>query len=169
MTIECTKPSYDAEAAAIPVSNAKSIWKLNANDFDDAGYELEDEDQLLDDETDVKPKAADLDCGTGGPGQKRRACKNCVCGLKEMIDEEEKAPNGNGKGKILVCYLSVLFCSALLIDLFSCAVIEPNSSACGNCSKGKRELFSDVKGRVTVLCRRCFSVCWLPVFGHPKL
>lgn len=111
--IETQKPSYDTEAAAIPVSSAKNVWKLNANDFDDAGYELEDEDKLLDDGIDVKPKAeADFDCGPGGPGQKRRACKNCVCGLKEMLDEEEKEPNANG------------------------TVIEPNSSACGNCSKG---------------------------------
>lgn len=99
-TVTSQKPNYDAEAAAIPVNNAQKIWKLNANDFDDAGYELEDEDQLLDDETDIKPKAAaEFDCGPGGPGQKKRACKNCVCGLKEMLDEEEKAPASDGTGR----------------------------------------------------------------------
>lgn len=99
LTIEAIKPSHKADAAAIPSNktnqNKQSIWKLSANDFNDNAYELEDEDALLDDDVNIKPSAGAFDCGTDA-SKKKRACKNCACGLKELLEEEEKKASSNG-------------------------------------------------------------------------
>ena len=65
-----------------------------------------DEDSLLEEEDRAKKVAEKMDCGTGSDG-KRKACKNCSCGLKEMLENEEG-------------------------DL----VAVPAKSSCGNCSLG---------------------------------
>ncbi len=82
--IKASKPSYETGAKTKisfkkKTTEAKPVnsW-IQANDDD----ELEDEDGLLDDEDLKKPVVPTL-----GPG-KKKACKNCTCGLKE---EEEKA------------------------------------------------------------------------------
>ena len=52
---------------------------------------------------------AKADCGTGGEsGGKRKACKNCSCGLREELESIDGAPVQSGAPK----------------------------SACGNCGKG---------------------------------
>ncbi|EGZ23652.1 hypothetical protein PHYSODRAFT_284771 [Phytophthora sojae] len=79
------------ESAAIPLAKtAQPIkkWTVLADDFggDDAqDDDIIDEDTLLDD-TDEVLQAAKADCGEK-VGGKKRACKNCTCGLK---DEEDK-------------------------------------------------------------------------------
>jgi hypothetical protein len=82
------KPSFQAGSSA-PL-NLKSQgqqqtlkkWTLTADDDEDD--EFIDEDTLLDD-TDEVLKAAKDDCGVGKDG-KRRACKDCTCGRKDMED-----------------------------------------------------------------------------------
>mmetsp|Transcript_4261 Transcript_4261/g.6273 ORF Transcript_4261/g.6273 Transcript_4261/m.6273 type:complete len:280 (-) Transcript_4261:58-897(-) len=112
-----SKPSYGV--AAVPLkkkangvngTSKKDVWKLMANDFDDNGYELENQDDLIgDDDVDMKVSKPS-DCGPAATGEKKkRACKNCVCGLKEMEEAEEAGQE---------------------------MVAAPNASACGNCSKG---------------------------------
>ncbi len=121
--VECTKPAYSQAAAplktaaldAAPASKA-AVWKLMANQFGD-NAELEDDAALLD-ESRVDPTrvAAPL-CAPVKPGEvpvdasgnKKRACKNCSCGLKEIEAAEEKG---------------------------GAVVAKPAASACGNCSKG---------------------------------
>jgi hypothetical protein len=68
--------------------------------------DLIDEDELLAEEDRAK-KEASSDCGTGNDG-KRKACKNCSCGLRELIESEEGASGAP----------------------------PPPKSACGNCSLG---------------------------------
>jgi len=88
----------------------KVVWNLGADDLADDDIELEDEDELLKREVEVVPvKLAakrEFDCGTSA-GPVRKACKNCVCGLKEEIEKDESA-----------------------------ALKQPPASGCGSCSLG---------------------------------
>uniref|UniRef100_H3GCE9 Anamorsin homolog n=1 Tax=Phytophthora ramorum TaxID=164328 RepID=H3GCE9_PHYRM len=88
----CKKQAF--ESAAIPLakkfSTAQPIkkWTVLADDFggeDEQDDDIIDEDTLLDD-TDEVLQAAKADCDEK-VGGKKRACKNCTCGLK---DEEDK-------------------------------------------------------------------------------
>ncbi|XP_015109296.1 anamorsin homolog [Diachasma alloeum] len=101
------KPSYEI-GSSVALSFAKkpqNVWKLDDAVEDD----LIDEDDLLDEEDLKKPAESSLRvCGTTG---KRKACKDCSCGLAEELNGEaakektEKSSCGN-------CYLG---------DAFRCA------------------------------------------------
>lgn len=101
------KPSYKI-GSSVALSFAKepqNVWKLDDAVEDD----LIDEDDLLDEEDLKKPTESSLRvCGTTG---KRKACKDCSCGLAEELNGEaakektEKSSCGN-------CYLG---------DAFRCA------------------------------------------------
>ncbi|POM60578.1 Anamorsin domain containing hypothetical protein [Phytophthora palmivora] len=79
------------ESVAIPLTKKTTTqpikkWTVLADDFgDEQDDDIIDEDTLLDD-TDEVLQAAKADCGEK-VGGKKRACKNCTCGLK---DEEDK-------------------------------------------------------------------------------
>ncbi|KAJ3411382.1 Anamorsin [Chytridiales sp. JEL 0842] len=82
VVVQDKKPEVRKAAAAA------AVWTVNANDLDD-DQELEDEDMLLD-EDDLKPVVA-ADCGAplNKAGKKKKACKDCSCGLAEELEEEE--------------------------------------------------------------------------------
>ena len=89
-------------------------WKMEVNDL--ADNDLIDESDLIDDGLLLLPKPP-VDCGTDDTttgGGKKRACKNCSCGLAELEAAEEK--------------------SGILNTNSSSISVE--KSACGNCSKG---------------------------------
>lgn len=101
------KPSYEAQSS-VPLSFTKekpSVWKLDIAVEDD----LIDEDELLDESDILKPQTASLRvCGTTG---KRKACKDCTCGLAEELSG--KAPQEDvPKSSCGNCYLG---------DAFRCA------------------------------------------------
>ncbi|XP_004533856.1 anamorsin homolog [Ceratitis capitata] len=111
-TLTCQKPNYET-GSAIKLSFAKkdgktaSIWKVNG----DGDEELIDEDDLLDEEDKKKPDPESLRvCGTTG---KRKACKNCSCGLAEELETEAaqkaKADTANAKSSCGSCYLGDAF------------------------------------------------------------
>jgi anamorsin len=67
-----------------PAPEAQKIWKLDVDDDD----EMIDADELLDEEDKKKPDDSSLRvCSTTG---KRKACKDCSCGLAEELDAEAK-------------------------------------------------------------------------------
>lgn len=67
-----------------PAPEAQKIWKLDVDDDD----EMIDADELLDEEDKKKPDDSSLRvCSTTG---KRKACKDCSCGLAEELDAESK-------------------------------------------------------------------------------
>ncbi|XP_048461513.1 anamorsin isoform X2 [Rhincodon typus] len=95
--------------------NTKKAWTLSAIDMNDDDVDLIDSDELLDEDDLKKPDPASLramDCGDGK--KKKRACKNCTCGLAEELD---------GKGSTDVKKLQVKSScgSCYLGDAFRCA------------------------------------------------
>ncbi|CAN9499500.1 unnamed protein product [Ophioblennius macclurei] len=96
--------------------NTVKMWTLSANDMDDDDVDLLDSDALLDEEDLKKPDPSSLkapSCGEGA-GKKKKACKNCTCGLAEELEEESKGKQKNNLPKSACgsCYLG---------DAFRCA------------------------------------------------
>lgn len=87
------KPNYEiGSSMRLPQrkknENASSVWKVT----NDEEEELIDDDELLDEDDLKKPDPSSLRvCGTTG---KRKACKDCACGLAEELASENatKAP-----------------------------------------------------------------------------
>ncbi|KAM4721848.1 anamorsin [Rhinophrynus dorsalis] len=102
------KPSVDPAAV--------KLWTLSANDMNDDDLDLLDSDELLDQEDLKKPLPDSLrasGCGEGSE-KKRKACKNCTCGLAEEL-EEEKAKSTAPKTASSACG------NCYLGDAFRCA------------------------------------------------
>jgi len=110
------KPSYEVGASfSLPfakkatngngTTNKASIWTLSAED-----EELENEDELLDEDDLIKPDKSTLtrpDCETSG---KRKACKNCSCGLAEELERESmQAPKTAPTSSCGNCFLGDAF------------------------------------------------------------
>jgi anamorsin len=115
--VVCQKPDIEiGNSATLPTkstsSNTKTaVWSMQTSDL--AEDDLVDEDDLLDDGLVVVPAACEPNGESKGEG-KRRACKNCSCGLAE----QEAAEVSNAKSETTAVFKDV------------------KSSGCGNCSKG---------------------------------
>eukprot|EP00088_Acartia_fossae_P017528 TRINITY_DN1997_c0_g1_i7.p1 TRINITY_DN1997_c0_g1~~TRINITY_DN1997_c0_g1_i7.p1 ORF type:complete len:290 (-),score=53.96 TRINITY_DN1997_c0_g1_i7:296-1165(-) len=91
-----------APAAAKPQANT---WTLD--DLEDETVELIDEDTLLDESDLVKPDPKSLRvCGTTG---KRKACKDCSCGLREELDAGKEPTKKSFTSSCGSCYLGDAF------------------------------------------------------------
>ncbi|KAL0120180.1 hypothetical protein PUN28_008082 [Cardiocondyla obscurior] len=105
--ILANKPSFEV-GSSIPLSFAKkptNVWKLD----DPVEEDLIDEDELLDESDLIKPNVSSLKvCATTG---KRKACKDCSCGLAEELSGKAVAKN-IVKSSCGNCYLG---------DAFRCA------------------------------------------------
>ncbi|XP_063441855.1 anamorsin homolog isoform X1 [Mytilus trossulus] len=120
---KCKKPDYEVGASTqLKLSFAKKpeptkvddnvakVWKLSADDILDD--DLVDDDALLDADDLKKPDPSTLraECGTGP--KKKKACKNCVCGLAEEL-ENEKPKAKAATSSCGSCYLGDAFrCSS---------------------------------------------------------
>ncbi|XP_069976099.1 anamorsin homolog [Penaeus vannamei] len=115
--VTCLKPDFEV-GSSMKLSFAKPAAKAPANtwniDLNDDDVDLADPDDLLTEEDLIRPDPTSLKvCGTTG---KRKACKNCVCGLKEELDAEDmknkEATKKDFKSSCGSCYLG---------DAFRCA------------------------------------------------
>lgn len=86
-----------------------NVWKLNNIEDNLEEEDLIDEDELLDEDDIIKPDITSLKvCGTTG---KRKACKDCSCGLAEELNGKAE-DQGIQKSSCGNCYLG---------DAFRCA------------------------------------------------
>eukprot|EP01041_Mallomonas_annulata_P004594 gene4594-9128_t len=100
------KPSWSLGVSApLTVNKDSTAWKISTIDL--AEEDLVDENELLNDNIEV-PSAS---CGDETSTGKKRACKNCTCGLAEQEQLEAGAPVST-EDKIV------------------------KASSCGNCAKG---------------------------------
>ncbi|XP_023253101.1 anamorsin [Seriola lalandi dorsalis] len=109
------KTPKPAEKPALDPNTVK-MWTLSANDIDDDDVDLVDSDALLDEDDLKKPDPASLKaptCGEGA-GKKKKACKNCSCGLAEELEagSSGKQKTNLPKSACGSCYLG---------DAFRCA------------------------------------------------
>ncbi|XP_028931504.1 anamorsin [Ornithorhynchus anatinus] len=112
LKLSFTKKSSPSGKPAVDPTAAK-LWTLSANDMDDEGMDLIDSDELLDPEDLKKPDPASLRAPSCGEGGKRKACKNCTCGLAEELEQEKAKEKGSQpKSACGNCYLG---------DAFRCA------------------------------------------------
>ncbi|XP_068578651.1 anamorsin [Cebidichthys violaceus] len=110
------KLSFGKKPAEKPAldPNAVKMWTLSANDMDDDDVDLVDSDALLDEDDLKKPDPASLKASACGEGAaKKKACKNCTCGLAEELEESKGNQKTNlPKSACGSCYLG---------DAFRCA------------------------------------------------
>lgn len=126
--VQTQKPNYEVGASTqlklnFPkpveqpkVSNdAAQVWSLSADDILDDDVDVIDDDDLLDEEDLKKPDPASLKASCDGQPKKRKACKNCTCGLAEELDGNEQKKPTKSKPAQSACG------SCYLGDAFRCA------------------------------------------------
>jgi len=97
------------------VVTASKVWTLSANDDDD---ELIDSDTVLDESDFKKPDPSSLRAACGDGETKRKACKDCTCGLAEKLSSTPSTTSG----------------PAVKLDSTVDPLIKPSS--CGSCYLG---------------------------------
>ncbi|KAM8984475.1 anamorsin isoform 1-T1 [Ara ararauna] len=98
-----------SEKPPVDPATAK-LWTLSANDMNDEEMDLLDPDELLDSEDLKKPDPSSLRAPSCKEMGKKKACKNCTCGLAEELEQEKKS--AQPKSACGNCYLG---------DAFRCA------------------------------------------------
>ncbi|XP_056596507.1 anamorsin [Triplophysa dalaica] len=95
--------------------NTAKMWTLSVNDMDDDDVDLVDSDTLLDADDLKKPDPTSLKMSCGEDSiKKKKACKNCTCGLADELEQDSKAAQKASlpKSSCGSCYLG---------DAFRCA------------------------------------------------
>ncbi|KAF6202197.1 hypothetical protein GE061_004595 [Apolygus lucorum] len=104
-----SKISLPVKLLQKPPESVEAVWKLSDTTEDD----LIDSDQLLDESDLIKPDPSSLKASCGvEEGGKKKACKNCSCGLAEELENETKKSAPTQKSSCGNCYLG---------DAFRCA------------------------------------------------
>jgi hypothetical protein len=111
-----SKLKFASKIATSAVDNKAKVWQFSQNDIQED--DLINTDDLLDELDLKKPTPLDkFDCGTSKEG-KKKACKNCSCGLAEELEKdasEQQKKNVETAGFKSACG------SCYLGDAFRCA------------------------------------------------
>lgn len=134
-TLTAEKPGYETGSSArlsfAKKSSNMNVWKISGDD-----EELIDEEDLLDELDKQKPDPAGLRvCSTTG---KRKACKNCSCGLAEELESEksskaaaaasENAKSSCGNVSIMFMSLSSPHMLRLIFHVYSATWVTPSGA-----------------------------------------
>ncbi|KAJ7312123.1 hypothetical protein JRQ81_006465 [Phrynocephalus forsythii] len=109
LQLSFAKKTAPSKKPAVDPATAK-LWTLSASDMNDDDMDLLDSDELLDPEDLKKPDPGSLKAPSCKESGKRKACKNCTCGLAEELEQEKK--NSQPRSACGNCYLG---------DAFRCA------------------------------------------------
>ncbi|ATZ48932.1 Bcdre2 [Botrytis cinerea B05.10] len=126
-------PEKDVPKVDSPKNDApKGVGFIDfSDDFDaeDDDDELIDEDTLLTEEDMKKPLAIPPECAPRA-GKRRRACKDCTCGLAEKLAKEDADKRATADSQL----------QALKLDADDLAevdfTVQGKVGSCGNCSLG---------------------------------
>jgi len=110
--VTANKPNHEVGASRllsfakpVAVPPPASVWTLD--DLEDDSVELLDDKTLLTEEDLVKPDPTSLRvCGTTG---KKKACKDCSCGLREELDAGNEVKKKDFTSSCGSCYLGDAF------------------------------------------------------------
>ncbi|KAG9199623.1 electron carrier [Epicoccum nigrum] len=100
---------------------------ITGEDDDD---DLIDEDDLITEEDMARPVIQPLECRPK-PGKRRRACKDCTCGMKERLEAEDAAARRSADAALSTMKLA----AADLLDEVDFTV-QGKVGSCGNCALG---------------------------------
>ncbi|KAK3377853.1 cytokine-induced anti-apoptosis inhibitor 1, Fe-S biogenesis-domain-containing protein [Podospora didyma] len=101
------------------------------DDDDDDDDALIDEDTLLTEEDLRRPVPLAPECQPK-PGKKRRACKDCTCGLAQKLEAEDKARREKADKNLNTLKLTSGDLNELELDL----TVPGKTGSCGNCALG---------------------------------
>ncbi|KAK6339035.1 electron carrier [Orbilia brochopaga] len=131
--------------AALKIKPAAKEYKIGLVDLgddldadfgeDDDDDDLIDENTLLDDSDLAMPVQQPPECRPK-PGKRRRACKDCTCGLKEKIEAEDRAKRtaADAALKAAAAAPAVKLGQDDLAEVDF--TVEGKASSCGNCYLG---------------------------------
>ncbi|KAK3326434.1 cytokine-induced anti-apoptosis inhibitor 1, Fe-S biogenesis-domain-containing protein [Apodospora peruviana] len=102
---------------------------LDGDDDDDDG--LIDEDTLLSEEDLRRPIPQPPECQPK-PGKKRRACKDCTCGLAARLEAEDKARKAKADKDLKALKLTASDLNEMELDL----TVAGKTGSCGSCALG---------------------------------
>ncbi|ERF68080.1 Fe-S cluster assembly protein dre2 [Endocarpon pusillum Z07020] len=102
---------------------------LGKPELDDSEDELIDEDTLLTDEDLIRPVKIPAECKPKA-GKRRRACKDCTCGLAQKLEAEDKAKRANADFALNTLKLGADDLAE--VDF----TVKGKVGSCGNCSLG---------------------------------
>ncbi|KAJ5983357.1 hypothetical protein N7481_005456 [Penicillium waksmanii] len=101
----------------------------NNHDRDDDDDELINEDSLIDEEDFTRPIMPPPECQPK-TGRRRRACKDCTCGLADRLEAEDKERRANADNSLNVMKLETDDLAE--VDF----TVEGKTGSCGSCALG---------------------------------
>ncbi|KAL7271622.1 electron carrier [Rhizina undulata] len=108
-----------------------------SDDLEDEDEDLIDEDTLLDDNDLAAPIQQPPECQPK-PGKRRRACKDCTCGLREQLEEEDNSRRSAGDKALEAAKEKVK--NGVKLEAGDLAeidfTVEGKVSSCGSCYLG---------------------------------
>ncbi|KAJ5314505.1 uncharacterized protein N7443_001389, partial [Penicillium atrosanguineum] len=137
------KPNYEQASVAIPLKFGKKNktappaipamgfsddFNMNNHDRDD-NDEFINEDSLLDEDDFSRPIMPPPECQPK-TGRRRRACKDCTCGLADRLEAEDKERRANADKSLNVMKLGTDDLAE--VDF----TVEGKTGSCGSCALG---------------------------------